>query len=144
MTKFLAAVLCVWTGLLLGVSFVATPAKFLAPSLTMPVALDVGRWTFHVLAWIEWSFVAVAAVLIAAAWRTGQSKAGLVSGLMTANAVVLATETFILRPMLDEQVLRIIAGESVVPSYSHNLYIALEATRILLILAAGAVTLRRL
>ena len=144
MTKFLAAVLFVWTGLLLGVSFVATPAKFLAPSLSMPVALDVGRWTFRVLAWIEWSFVAAAAVLIAVAWRAGQPKAGLVTGLMTANAVVLATETFILRPMLDERVLRIIAGESVVPSYSHNLYIALEVARILLILAAGAVTLRRL
>lgn len=28
-----------WAGLLLGVSFLATPVKFLAPSLSLPVAL---------------------------------------------------------------------------------------------------------
>jgi hypothetical protein len=42
----IAAIL--WLGLLLGVSFLATPAKFLAPSLALPVALDVGRHTFAV------------------------------------------------------------------------------------------------
>ena len=36
-----------WLGLLLGVAFLATPAKFLAPGL-LPVALDVGR-TFAVI-----------------------------------------------------------------------------------------------
>lgn len=35
-----------WAGFLAGVSFLATPVKFLAPSLTLPVALDVGRQTF--------------------------------------------------------------------------------------------------
>ena len=47
MTRVIAAILFVW--ILLGVSFIATPAKFLAPSLSMAQALDVGRWTFHVL-----------------------------------------------------------------------------------------------
>lgn len=61
--KAIAALLFVWAGVLLGISFVATPAKFLAPSLPMVQALDVGRWTFHVLAWIEWGFVLVAASL---------------------------------------------------------------------------------
>src|SRR5690606_30735313 len=42
-----------WTGLLLGVSFLATPVKFLAPSLSLPVALDVGRQTFMVFNWVE-------------------------------------------------------------------------------------------
>ncbi len=144
MTRILAALLFVWTGLLLGVSFVATPAKFLAPSLTMPVALDVGRWTFHVLAWLEWSFVALSAVLIAFIWRTSRAGIGMVAGLMTANAIVLAAETFILRPMLDERVLRIMAGESVPPSGSHNLYIAFEAVRLALVLAAAVVAIRRL
>jgi hypothetical protein len=37
-----------WLGLLAGVSFLATPVKFMAPSLSLPVALDVGRQTFSV------------------------------------------------------------------------------------------------
>lgn len=40
LSQLLLAVL--WAGLLLGVSFLATPVKFLAPSLSLPVALDVG------------------------------------------------------------------------------------------------------
>jgi len=40
----------VWMGIVIGVSFLATPVKFTADSLTRPVALDVGRATFHALA----------------------------------------------------------------------------------------------
>lgn len=32
----------------IGVSFIATPVKFLASTLTLPVALDVGRATFGI------------------------------------------------------------------------------------------------
>jgi hypothetical protein len=39
----LAALLLLWAGVLLGVSVLAAPAKFAAPRLTLPVALDVGR-----------------------------------------------------------------------------------------------------
>jgi hypothetical protein len=49
MMHIVSPLLFVWSGLLIGVSFVATPARFLAPSLQLPQALDVGRWTFHVL-----------------------------------------------------------------------------------------------
>src|SRR5665648_1182454 len=49
----------VWIGMLVGVSFLATPAKFLAPSLTLPVALDVGRHTFSVFNRVEWAFSVV-------------------------------------------------------------------------------------
>lgn len=43
-----------WLGPLLGVSFLATPTKLLAPSLILPVALDVGRHTFSVFNKDEW------------------------------------------------------------------------------------------
>ncbi|MGH6868523.1 MAG: hypothetical protein ACREDA_06585 [Methylocella sp.] len=35
-----------WIGVLIGISFIATPIKFKARSLTLPVALDVGQTTF--------------------------------------------------------------------------------------------------
>src|SRR5690606_22365267 len=62
-----AIVSLVWIGALLGVSFLATPVKFLAPSLTLPVALDVGRQTFHWYNRLELVFAALA--LASAAWR---------------------------------------------------------------------------
>ncbi len=142
MTRTLAATLFIWAGVLAGVSFVATPAKFLAPSLPMAQALDVGRWTFHVLAWIEWSFVAGVMAMLAVAWRSGARGRGLVGTLIVVSTVVLAAETFVLRPQLDARVLRIMAGDSVLPSQAHNLYIALEALRLALILPAGIVAIR--
>jgi hypothetical protein len=144
MSKVIAAILFLWAGLLLGVSFVATPAKFLAPSLPMAQALDVGRWTFHVLTLIEWGLVVVVAVVLAIAWRSVTSRVGRVAGLLAAIAAVLAAESFVLRPQLDARVLRIMAGESVPPSRVHNIYIALEAVRLTLILAAGILGMRRL
>lgn len=144
MSKAITAVLFVWAGVLLGVSFVATPAKFLAPSLPMAQALDVGRWTFHVLACLEWGFVATVALLLAIAWYSGSARIGPAAGLVAVVAIMLAAETFVLRPHLDARVLRIMAGASLPPSPWHNLYVALEALRLALILAGAIQIVRRL
>jgi hypothetical protein len=142
MTKTIAATLFAWAGLLLGVSFVATPAKFLAPSLAMAQALDVGRWTFHVLAWIEWGILVALAFMIAIRWFGTSGLDRVVAGLVVMVAIVLAAESFLLRPVLDARVLRIMAGETVPASQWHNIYIALEALRLALIGAAGVRAIR--
>lgn len=61
----LSAACLVWAGVVIGVSFLATPAKFLAPTLTLPVALYVGRHTFGVLRPVE---IAWAALTLVLAW----------------------------------------------------------------------------
>jgi hypothetical protein len=137
MIHVVAPLLFVWCGLLIGVSFVATPVKFLAPSLQLPQALDIGRWTFHVLTLIEWGLVIVAGLL---AWASRQRAAagwGPVMVLLIAIAAVLAVESLLLRPILDARVLDIMAGRNVPPSVLHNAYIALEALKLMLILAAA-------
>lgn len=136
MTRVIAAILFVWAGVLLGVSFIATPAKFLAPSLPMAQALDVGRWTFHVLSLVEWGFAAASATLLVAAWRKGRVRGSIVV-LIAVVVFVMAAETFALRPLLDARVLQIMNGESVPPSPWHKVYITLEALRLILILSAG-------
>ena len=42
----LIAVCFVWAGMVLGISFLETPVKFTAPSVTLPIGLDVGRHVF--------------------------------------------------------------------------------------------------
>jgi hypothetical protein len=121
MTRVIAAILFVWAGVLTGVSFIATPAKFLAPSLPMPQALDVGRWTFHALSFVEWGFVAVSAVPIIIAWRTGRVHVSVVA-LMAGAVAILAAQTFALRPLLDARVLLIMAGEGSSKSVAQCLY----------------------
>ena len=124
-----------WAGMLIGVSFLATPAKFNAPSLTLPVALDVGRHTFAVFAPVEIAVAAIATGLAALRRR----KLALVS-IMFVDAMV-ALQTLWLLPALDARVAIIVAGGSVPDSPLHLLYIGLEAAKLLTLLTIGALLL---
>lgn len=130
------ALAAIWFGMLLGVSFVATPAKFLAPSLSLPVALDVGRHTFLVFSRIEWllSAVLIGLVLFEARSWLGVTGASIV-------VVLVAVGTFWLLPLLDGRVGMIIAGQQPAPSKLHTLYILFEVAKLfglLLVMVDGA------
>lgn len=132
-----AFVAALWLGVLLGVSFLATPVKFQAPSLDLPTALDVGRVTFALLSRTEWALCALlagAALLAPRPWRW----AG-----VAILALALAVQALWLLPVLDERVGRIIAGETVPATSHHFLYIAVEAGKAALLLALSVAALRR-
>lgn len=128
-----------WLGMLVGVSFLATPVKFQAPSLDLPVALDVGRVTFALFSRIEW----IPAVLLLAVVVLPR-----LSGWMIAAAIgivaLLAAEFFWLLPALDTRVAAIIAGEPLPSSPHHFLYASAEVVKALLLLAIGLGGLLRL
>lgn len=138
-TAVLLGLSAAWFGLLIGVSFVATPAKFLAPSLSLPVALDVGRQTFAVFNRIEW---VLAAALLPAIFLARRS---IVTALAAAcTLAIIATETLWLLPLLDERVGMIIAGQAPTPSGHHLLYIWLEGIKALALATIAAVGARQL
>lgn len=133
----------IWLGVLLGVSFVATPVKFSAASLTLPVALDVGRVTFALFSKIEWGvFALLAFALVLAGWRLGRT---LAAGALLA---ALAAQAFWLLPVLDARVAAIIAGEQVPATFHHVAYVIVELIKacLLMVLATSAfeVTARQL
>jgi hypothetical protein len=121
----LFAIVLLWLGTLLGVSFLATPAKFLAPSLTLPVALDVGRQTFAVLNKLEWLYLILALFIVASA---GRRRAVVLLGFV---ALVIVAQTFWMLPALDTRVGMIIAGELPPPSPLHGLYIGAEIAKLI-------------
>lgn len=116
----------IWLGALIGVSFLATPVKFQAPSLTLPVALEVGRATFAAFARMEWVFViALVAVhlrLPHLGWRW--------TLIATLVALVLLQALWLL-PALDLRVEAIIAGRTLEPSFHHSFYAGMEAAKAL-------------
>lgn len=140
MQAILSSLLFVWAGLLLGVAFVATPAKFLAPSVPLAHLLDVGRWTFHVLAWIEWPVALIALVILLVARERIEPRQGMILACLAGIAAVLALETFWLRPILDERLLAIIAGQSIPDSRLHDVYIGLDVLKLMLILGAAVLS----
>jgi len=131
--RFGAKLYLLWAGLSIGVAFLATPAKFLAPSLTLPVALDVGQHTFRLYNGVELALLV--ALLVLGRWSTLRRRWYL--ALLGPGAVVLA-QTFWLIPALDLRVLAIQHGQSPLPpSQLHTVYIAAEALKVLWLLALG-------
>ncbi len=135
----LLAVVMLWIGTLLGVSFLATPAKFLAPSLTLPVALDVGRQTFAVFNKIEWVYIVVCALLAAVGPR---NRIAMVS--LAVAALLTAVQAAWLLPALDERVGAIIAGGTPPASPLHHLYIVAEVAKLLVLGVIAVTSARRL
>ena len=133
----LAFTALLWAGTLLGVSFLATPAKFLAPSLTLPVALDIGRHTFAVFGPIE---ALLCLVLLACAIVTR-------AGMWIALAVLVFALTILqvawLLPVLDSRVDLILQGTMPAPADYHRIYIGADLAKLVLLLWLGIGALRR-
>eukprot|EP01042_Synura_sphagnicola_P024805 gene24805-31780_t len=125
--------------MLLGVSGLATPVKFMAPSLSLPAALDVGRHTFAAFNRVEWL---LAALLPLALWK---SRAGCASwAIAAALSALLLVETVALLPALDQRVEIILQGGVPEPSKLHRLYVVAEAIKAILLGVMAVVAVRRL
>ncbi len=118
-----------WIGFILAISFMETPLKFQAPSLTLPVALEIGHRVFHALNAVEIGLATViTAITLLANWSRPIHLLTFLIGLL------LATQTVLLYTVLDARTLAIIHGTEVPePSY-HPTYITLEAVKLLLLL----------
>ena len=126
-----------WTGLLLGVSFLATPVKFMAPSLTLPVALDVGRQTFMVFNWLELLLSALLVPLVLMSRRRA-----LVLPALAAAALVLMQSLWLL-PVLDARVEIILQGGTPPASSLHSWYIAAEGLKLVLLVVLAVLAASR-
>ena len=125
--------------MLIGISFLAAPAKFNAPSLSLPVAMDVGRQEFGVLNLVEIG-LAILTLALAAYVRPGR----LIWLALGIAALVVAVQALWLLPLLDARALSIIEGETPPAAPWHALYIMLEVLKLLALLVAGWLALWRL
>lgn len=126
----IGSLMILWVGVAIGVAFLATPAKFLAPSLSLPVALDVGRHTFAIYNRIELGFLAVL-VIMAGLGRRAWLPALFVPG------IVLIAQALWLIPALDARVTLILAGQQPAASPLHALYIVAEGAKVGTLLLFG-------
>jgi hypothetical protein len=128
----LALLALIWAGMVIGVSGLATPVKFSAPLLSLPVALDIGRVTFHLFSRFEWGFAA-ALLLIGLTIRVPRLRRLPIA--VVAALVVLQT-TWLL-PALNAHVAIVIAGGAPRLGAYHVWYIAAEAVKLAALLAIG-------
>ena len=134
----LGALIMLWAGVLIGVSFLAAPAKFNAPTLTLPVAMDVGRQEFGTLKLAE-ILLAVVTLALAAYARPPRT---IWFGLVIAAGVILLQALWLL-PVLDARAEMIIRGETPPSAPWHTVYIAIEVLKLLALLLVGWLALWR-
>jgi hypothetical protein len=137
----LAAACFVWAGMVLGISFLEASVKFTAPSLTLPVGLDVGRHVFAALNRVEMGWAVLTFVL---ALVGGGALGRRACAMLVASWAVVAVQTLWLLPALGARTDRIIGGEALPPSNLHVLYIGVEVVKLLALLGAGGFLLVRL
>lgn len=119
-------------GLLFGLSFIATPAKFMAETVPLDHLLAVGRVTFRASAAAE-ALLLLALVVLAPKglrrWPIG-------------IAVVLGAQYWLLMPVLDARALAVMAGEVLPPTVLHEIWIAADLMRIAAYFFLGVTALR--
>lgn len=125
-----------WVGISVGVTMIATPVRFTAPSITRPVALDVGRVVFAALNKIELLALVLLLVVVRVAGLTRRWWA--LCGLLA--LIVLAQGAWLI-PELAARTDIIIAGGRPPASYAHAAYSSLELIKIGLLLFCGFSTL---
>ncbi|MEM1298917.1 MAG: DUF4149 domain-containing protein [Pseudomonadota bacterium] len=126
------ALATIWCGMILGVSFIATPVKFTAPSIDFPTALDVGRVTFGLFGPIE---LGVSVALLCAALLAQRARGLLVVAILCLALTVL--ENFGLRPLLDARMQAIFDGRPLEPSHMHKVYVATQFVKVVALVAVG-------
>lgn len=114
-----------WLGLLLGVSFLATPVKFMADSLSVPVALDVGRHTFGVFSYVEIALAIILFISLTAA-RAGRA----VTVAAVTLGVLVALQALWMLPVMDARVDLIMQGGTPPAARLHEIYIAFELSKL--------------
>jgi len=132
-----SAVVFVWLGMVLAISFLEAPLKFRAPGVTIPIGLGIGRLVFRALNAVETAL----AVVVIAAVAMGGATAGAV-GLTAAAAVLLAAQLAVVRPRLNRRSDRVLAGEDLPRSRGHLWYVALELAKVVALFALGIALLR--
>lgn len=133
----LPILLPLWAGVVIGVSLIAAPIKFQAPSLTLRTGAEIGLYTFHFLVTFEFCLLSVA--IIAAAMARARRFTAITLVIL---AAILFLQRFWLLSVLDVHVAELLAGNVTRSSAHHTVYAIMEVAKVGLLIAAATVESR--
>ena len=121
----------IWTGLIIGISFIEAPLKFTAPGITIPLGLGIGRRVFLAMNIVEVVLAVVLLIALVSLWRSHKLQP--IAHFSTVRlytfiaVVMLLLKTAIIRPLLAVETDAVLAGMSEGGSATHYYYIGVEA-----------------
>jgi hypothetical protein len=130
------AVVFIWLGMVLAISFLEAPLKFRARGVTLQIGLGIGRLVFRALNTVE----VILAVVILVSTVAAPPSVGAAAALAVAFAA-LGLQIGVVRPRLNRRSDQVLAGLDAPRSRGHYVYIGLEAIKALALAAAGILLL---
>lgn len=125
-------------GAIIAISFLEAPLKFLAPGVTIPIGLGIGRLVFTALNVLAGVVLLVLTVVNVRA-RAGRAALGILGSIW----VVFLVEVAVIRPVLNQRSDMVIAGaESPGTNWAHYAYIVADVSIVALLVALIVVTSR--
>ena len=128
------ALMNIWAGVSLGGNLIAAPAKFQAQTLSLPIALDVGRAQFHWVGVGELALCLLFLITLLFLFKNFQLK----WYLTLLPVVIFAIQRLMIMPLLDARTLLVISGGSVDSSTLHLVFITLEILKFTTLVLLGA------
>jgi len=126
----LSQLMLIWFGAIVGLSFIATPAKFLVPELDMATAIRVGRATFDVFFYFECAMTASIALIL----MTGRT-----SLFSVAYCVALITlysgQQGIVLPAVQSNTDSLFSGYRIDSRFYHHAFIFLEGMKAVILVS---------
>ena len=132
------AVIFVWLGMVLAISFLEAPLKFRAPNVTLQIGLGIGRLVFRALNAVE---VVLAVVILATVIAVPPSAGAAV--VLSVAIAALAVQIVAVRPRLTRRSDQVLAGLVAPRSRGHLVYVGLEVIKSLALAAGGILLLLR-
>ena len=130
------AVIFVWLGMVLAISFLEAPLKFRAPNVTLQIGLGIGRLVFRALNTVE----VVLAIVILVTTVASPPAASVAAALAIAFAA-LVLQLGAVRSRLNRRSDQVLAGLDAPRSRGHYVYVGLEAIKALALAASGILLL---
>lgn len=125
-------------GAIIAISFLEAPLKFLAPGVTIPIGLGIGRLVFTALNVLAGVVLLVLTIVNVRA-RAGRAALGILGSIW----VVYLVEVAVIRPVLNQRSDLVIAGaESPGTNWAHYAYIVADVSIVGLLVALIVVTSR--
>ena len=121
-----------WFGMTAGISLLATPVRFTAPTVTRAIGLDVGRVVFTALNKAELMALIILLIVVRTSGRARSWWA--ICGVL---ALIVLLQSVWLLPALAERASLIVAGIEPAPSALHGIYATLELVKLAVLAAAG-------
>lgn len=124
------AICLLWAGSIIGLSFIATPAKFLVVDLDLITAIKVGRETFRIFNW--WEMVMCCALLLTNLLNHRNKRLAVYTAIVT---LLLAIQLGIVKPILNGHTETLITDLIRTKAPSHTLYVVFEALKVFVLLS---------